>query len=45
MKCPKCGRYIGEDPDDSLHYICDNCDLFYCRDPTCHCCEGLDDDL
>ena len=40
-KCPKCGVFMerDKDNDDEYHWICNKCDLFYCFDDKCFCCE------
>lgn len=43
-KCPECGKFMAEDEDNDFHYICHHCDLFYCFEKGCHCCEGLERD-
>lgn len=43
-KCNKCGRFAEKDMDNDKHYICEKCDLFWCFDETCHCCDGLDEE-
>ena len=46
-KCPKCGRFMEYDIEElepHYHYICNKCDLFYCFEKGCHCCDGYEDE-
>ena len=46
--CPKCKSPMEHDDGEITppykHYICDSCDLFWCFDNKCHCCDGLEED-
>ena len=39
--CPQCGRFMNRDEanDDNYHWGCLKCDMFYCFEEGCHCCE------
>jgi hypothetical protein len=38
-KCPECGRFMEYDGDNEFHYICNHCDMFYCFEEGCYCCD------
>ena len=42
-KCPKCGRFMEIDPAyfeaKDNHFFCNHCDMFYCFEKGCHCCD------
>ena len=42
-KCPECGRFIEKDDMELeppyYHFICNKCDMFYCFEDGCHCCD------
>jgi len=42
MKCPKCKQPMTEEEDNEKHYICEDCDLFYCFEKGCHCCDDYE---
>jgi hypothetical protein len=42
-RCPQCGRFMEHDDMELeppyFHFICDKCDMFYCFESDCHCCD------
>ena len=43
-KCPECAKFMEHDDMNDLHYICNKCDMFYCFEGGCHCCDEYKDE-